>query len=52
MRNAPAKGAFEVRGLPATATAEVIGENRRIAVKGGKFEDEFKAYDVHLYRIR
>lgn len=52
MRNAPAKGTFEVRGLPATATAEVIGENRRIAVKGGKFEDEFRAYDVHLYRIR
>ncbi len=52
MRNAPAKGAFEVRGLPATATAEVIGENRHIAVRGGKFEDAFKAYDVHLYRIR
>lgn len=52
MRNAPAKGTFHVNGLPETSTAEVIGEERSISVKNGKFEDDFDAYDVHLYRIR
>jgi len=52
MRNAPAKGAFHVNGLPETSTAEVIGEERSISIKNGKFEDDFEAYDVHLYRIR
>ena len=42
----------QVRGLPETANAEVIGEGRGIPVNGGRFADEFKAYDVHLYRIR
>lgn len=51
MRNAPARGSFEMRGLPATATAEVLGEARRIPVRGGRFEDDFKPHDVHLYRI-
>lgn len=32
--------------------AEVIGENRSIKIKRGKFSDEFEAYSVHLYRIR
>jgi hypothetical protein len=51
MRNAPAKGAFEVMGLPAKAKAEVLGEGREIPVIDGKFEDEFKAYEVHIYVI-
>lgn len=51
MRNAASRGSFAVKGVPAGATAEVIGENRTIAVKGGRFEDGFAAYDVHLYRI-
>ena len=51
MRNAAAKATFEVRGLPATATAEVIGEDRRIEVKDGRFDDAFAPYAVHLYRI-
>ena len=44
--------AFEVTGLPAAATADVIGEDRRIAVKGGRFTDTFGPHAVHLYRIR
>jgi len=52
MRDAAVKGLFEVRGLAETATAEVLGENRRIPVKNGRFEDDFKAYDVHLYRVQ
>ena len=52
MRNAPARGSFEVRDLPESATAEVLGEDRTIAVKSGKFDDDFAPYAVHLYRIR
>jgi hypothetical protein len=51
MNNAPAKGLLDVRDLPEQATAEVMGEGRSIHVMNGKFEDDFKAYDVHLYRI-
>ncbi len=51
MRNAPCRGAFEIRGLPSQAAAEVLGEGRRVHVKEGRFEDDFRAYDVHLYRI-
>lgn len=32
--------------------AEVIGENREIKIKRGKFTDEFEAYGVHLYKIK
>jgi hypothetical protein len=52
MRNAPATGSFTVRGSPSTATATVLGENRRVPVRNGRFADRFEAYDVHLYRIR
>ena len=52
MRNAPTKATFEVAGLPAEAKAEVIGEGRTVAVKGGKFEDDFAAYGVHLYKVK
>ena len=51
MRNAPARGRFEIEGLPASASAEVLGEGRRIKVQAGRFEDKFRAYDVHLYAI-
>lgn len=32
-------------------TVEVLGENRIINIKRGKFTDAFSAYGVHLYRI-
>jgi hypothetical protein len=32
--------------------AEVIDENRRIPVVNGRFEDDFKPYDVHIYCIK
>jgi len=50
MRDRGTKAAFTVKG--AAGAAEVIGENRRISVKDGAFVDDFKPYDVHLYRIR
>jgi hypothetical protein len=52
MRDAEVKGSFEIGGLPETATAEVLGEERSIPARSGKFTDTFKGYDVHLYRIR
>jgi hypothetical protein len=52
MRNAPTRGTFTVRGLPARAKAEVLGEGRSLIINEGRFEDEFQPYDVHLYKIR
>jgi hypothetical protein len=50
MREQASKAAFTVKG--AKGAVEVLGENRTIPLKDGKFEDEFRPYDVHLYRIR
>ncbi len=52
MRNATTKGMFEMKGVPGAATAVVLGENRRIKVDHGRFEDEFMPFGVHLYAIR
>ncbi|WP_406700459.1 hypothetical protein V5E97_16760 [Singulisphaera sp. Ch08] len=52
MRNAQTRGSFTVRDLPAQAEAEVLGEDRHLTLKDGRFEDEFQPYDVHLYKIR
>ena len=39
--------------LPGTGDArvEVLGEGRTIEAVGGKWEDRFTGYQVHLYRI-
>jgi hypothetical protein len=50
MRDKGGKASFAVKG--ARGSAEVLGENRTIAVKDGKFEDDFKPYEVHLYGLR
>ena len=52
MRNGETEASFLVSGLAEQATAEVIGEGRRIEVVNGVFQDTFEPYDVHLYRIR
>ena len=51
MRNTATKGAFQVKSLPDKATAEVLGENRKVEVTGGKFSDDFMGYAAHLYKI-
>ncbi len=51
MENAAATASFEVSGLPARAVAEVLDEDRRLAVTDGVFRDDFEAFGVHLYRI-
>jgi len=52
MRNAATTGSFDVVGLPAQCTAEVLGEGREIPVVDGEFTDEFEPYGVHIYRIQ
>ncbi|MGB2824032.1 MAG: hypothetical protein WBF17_23840, partial [Phycisphaerae bacterium] len=52
MRGAAATASFTVTAAGPKAAAEVLGEGRRIDLTGGAFRDEFKPYDVHLYRIR
>jgi hypothetical protein len=46
---------FTLRGLPARATVQVLGEDRTLAVEpragGVAFSDAFSGYGVHLYRI-
>ncbi|MDF2440284.1 MAG: hypothetical protein JWN98_1268 [Abditibacteriota bacterium] len=51
MRNVPSRASFQVQGVGNAATVEVLGEGRTIALRNGRFEDDFKPYDVHLYRI-
>ncbi len=52
MRNASTTAEFTLQGVPGRAIAEVLGEGRRITVRQARFEDTFKPYAVHLYRIR
>ena len=52
MRNGPTRAIFRVSEMAKKATAEVVGENRRIPIVNGRFEDDFEPYDVHIYRIR
>ncbi|MSU20227.1 MAG: hypothetical protein EXS30_02390 [Pedosphaera sp.] len=51
MRNQSARASFKVRGLLGTTNAEVLEESRSIPVRNGEFADEFKPYEVHLYRV-
>ena len=48
MRKGKTRASFHVKS---GKTVEVIGENRKITLKKGKFVDEFSDYQVHLYRI-
>jgi hypothetical protein len=52
MRQGATQGTFTVKGLPAKAQAEVLGENRTLPVVKGVFRDSFTPWDTHLYRIR
>ncbi len=52
MRNRATRGSFQVKGIKEDATAEVLGEDRTLPVRGGAFDDEFKPYDVHIYKIK
>lgn len=51
MENSPATATFQVKGLPKKVRAEVIGEGRTIEITDGRFTDEFKPLEVHIYKI-
>jgi hypothetical protein len=52
MRNYATRGSFKLAGVPAGSTVEVLGESRTISPRNGQFADNFKPYEVHLYRIK
>jgi hypothetical protein len=51
MRGGSTTGTFTLSRIPATATAEVIGEGRTLNVSNGVFQDNFQSYGVHLYKV-
>jgi hypothetical protein len=51
MRDGSTKGSFQIKGLAPRAKVTVLGESRTFNAITGHFEDEFKGYEVHLYRI-
>ena len=51
MQSSPAKGVFQVAGA-SNGKVNVLGEDRTITMKNGRFEDDFEADAVHIYRIR
>jgi hypothetical protein len=51
MENGPVRARFTVKGVKGASVAEVIDEDRRISVRNGSFTDDFKPYEVHLYKI-
>jgi hypothetical protein len=52
MRNGQTRADFQIKGLNGKGKVEVLGEKREIPLQDGRFEDDFKPYDVHLYRIK
>ena len=51
MRPGATKATFTVAGLAGKKEIEVLGEDRKLAAEDGKFTDEFKDWDVHLYKM-
>jgi hypothetical protein len=52
MGTAATTATFSISRATASATAQVLGENRTIAVASGTFQDAFDGYAVHLYEIK
>jgi hypothetical protein len=52
MRGDKTTATFTLQHAGVIKTVEVIGENRTIDINNGAFKDDFKAWDVHLYRTR
>jgi hypothetical protein len=44
-------GSFRLRDFPDRAVAAVLGEDRRILIKHGEFQDHFDQYEVHIYEV-
>ena len=52
MRSDKTTATFTLLHTEGVKTVEVIGENRTIALNDDVFKDDFKAWDVHLYRTK
>ena len=52
MRNGRTKGMFRLAGADGGREVEVLGEQRRLDCAGGRFEDSFEPWEVHLYRAK
>jgi len=51
MREGATKAKFSLRGLEGVRPVEVLGEKRAVTADDGVFEDQFRPWDVHLYRV-
>ena len=51
MREGQAQVRFTVQGLSGSQAVEVLGESRTLNSNDGAFEDSFRLWSVHLYRI-
>ncbi len=52
MRPLETNAEFGLKQFSGLEIVEVLGENRAVAVKDGKFTDHFGPWDVHLYRVK
>jgi len=51
MRDAETTASFTLTGLTGAGNAEVLDEDRKLAVQDARFQDRFRPWDTHLYRI-
>ena len=51
MENKPGHAKLKISGASAGMPVQVIGEDREIRLKDGMLEDNFKGYEVHLYKF-
>lgn len=51
MQPSNAQGEFCITGLPESAEAQVLGEDRTLPIRQGMFTDHFGPYEVHLYEV-
>ena len=52
MRDGKTVAKFTIKGVKGEQVVEVLGEGRKIISNDGVFEDDFEAWDVHLYRLK
>lgn len=52
MEAAQARGKFQVAGMRGEGVVRVIGEDRTIRARDGRFEDDFAPHAVHLYQFQ
>jgi hypothetical protein len=52
MRDRPTRATFRILRPLTAARVEVLDENRSLNLDGDKLTDNFRGYEVHLYRIR